>query len=118
MKKRLIAAALLLTLMLTLTACGGGGSLEGTWKFISGSQAAIDQKFNFANLTGTEITLIFKDGDLTRITKNASGESEEHFSYKVNGSKLEINGNASEFTIKENTLSLALDGTEQAFTRQ
>ena len=119
MKRKLFLAALLLALVLLLTACGGGGgSLDGTWKFISGSQAGIDQKFNLANLTGTEITLIFKDGDLTRITKNAAGETEEHLPYKVDGSKLEIDGVASEFSIKDNTLSLVVDGTALAFTRQ
>lgn len=118
MKKRLIASALLLVIVLTLTACGGGGGLEGTWKFISGSQADFDQKFNFANLTGTEVTLIFKNGELTKITKNASGENEEHLTYKVDGNKLEIDGVTSEFTIKDKTLTLMLEGTEQAFTRQ
>lgn len=51
MKKRILALVLAVLMMVSLAACGGSGSVEGTWSLdVSGSLGAQD----FSGLTGTK----------------------------------------------------------------
>ncbi|MCD8190139.1 MAG: DUF748 domain-containing protein [Clostridiales bacterium] len=111
MKRFLILCMVVLVSMLSLTACGGGSSLEGTWAWEDDSSIHII----FYN-GGT----LDDEGSLLRECFDSDGEliSWE----KLDSSNLKISSNWSEqyvigYSIQSGTLTLDLDYEELRFNK-
>lgn len=120
--KKLGLVSLLTVLVLLLAACGGGGSIEGTWKLTNVSGSGADDQFAQAmaliNSVGGSLTLSFQGGTMT-MKMEAMGQTESNTgSYKVEGDKLDMEGTSITFSVNGNTLTLTDGSTKMEFTRQ
>lgn len=107
MKKRISLVALLLTMVMLLVACGGGG-LEGKWKVTDGAafgmpaDAAMFMTFKGGKLTveaeyqGQKMSMELNyktEGDKITIEDNSSSNLNGEMTYKVDGNKLTLTSN-------------------------
>ena len=142
MKKMFSVVALLLTVVLLLSACGKDDSkdssskstgIEGIWKLTdvkSAGLSAEELKAARDMVTSGQMqeTFVFKSGKATMHIKNASYdppmEVEYKLSYTLNGNKLSMTEEGTNDTqsidcnLNGNTLELNMDGGILVFTRQ
>ena len=142
MKKLFSVVALLLTVVLLLSACGKDDSkdsssksagIEGTWKLTdvkSAGLSAEELKAARDMVTSGQMqeTFVFKSGKATMHIKNASYdppmETGYNLNYTLNGNKLSMTEEGTtdtqefEFKLNGDTLELSMDGGVEVFTRQ
>ena len=142
MKKMFSVVALLLTVVLLLSACGKddskdssskSGGIEGTWKLTdvkSAGLSAEELKAARDMVTSGQMqeTFVFKSGKATMHIKNASYdppmETGYNLNYTLNGNKLSMTEEGTsdtqtiDCTISGNTMELNMDGGILVFTRQ
>lgn len=120
MKKRAIGiVALLMAMLLLLTACGN--SIEGTWQYTGGSGDGAAY-FDVVKQLGGTITFTFKSGKLN-IKMEAMGESETiENTYTINGNKLTLSSDGStseaEFKVDGKKLTLTIEGSTLNFEKK
>ncbi len=115
MLKILALAAALITLVLTLAACGGGGSVTGTWRLesVSGRADADSLGATLKEMQewGGSAKLIFEQGGKGRLVVSMWGmENESPFDYSVKGDVVTISGSPLRFSVSGNTLTLKEGG--------
>ncbi|MBR6706534.1 MAG: hypothetical protein IKI84_07635 [Clostridia bacterium] len=113
--KCLALAATLITLVLTLAACGRGASVIGTWCLESvegtGSEGGFVSPLTELQEWGGSAELVFKEGGEGNLAVSLWGmENESPFDYSVKGDILTISGSPLRFSINNDTLSLMEDG--------
>ena len=109
MKKRRIAlAALLVSLALLLTACGG--SIEGTWKLVeikgTGIDSALISAVQMLESIGIEAKLTFQRGVLTLPLSVLGATQTYEKAYQLKGDKLIIEGEELTWQVHGDSLTL------------
>ena len=116
-KKGLCLTALLMALLILLTACGSD-SIIGTWKLTGvsgGDEAGMAAVF----LMGASVTVSFdSSGNCTTVMSFLGQSQSETQSYSVDGNKITIDGDAGEFTINGKVMTMTHDGTTMTFERK
>ena len=144
MKKLLTVIALLLAMVLLLSACGKDGdaksadggsksnSIEGTWKLTDVRGRMSDEELKQARTMIAEgkmaQTFIFQNGKATlKVSNNYTGEPDEmsySLNYTIKDNKLSMTEEGTtdtqefEFKLNGDTLELSMDGGVEVFTRQ
>lgn len=121
MKKTLGIAALLMAMLLLLTACGN--SIEGTWNYVDGTGEGAES-FSTYKALGANITFTFKSGKMT-IKMEIEGQSDSmENTYKIDGNKITIttegstDGTTGEFKVDGKKLTLTIEGSTLNFEKK
>ena len=121
--KKLALAAALITLALTLAACGSGASVAGTWMLESAEGSAGTEGFasTLKELQewGGSAELVFNEGGKGNLVVSMWGMTNESpFDYSVKGDVLTISGSPFRFSISGNTLTLKEGGVTVICTKR
>ena len=123
MKKRLAVIALLLAVVLLLTACGRKEiNIEGTWDVVDAksednAEAIAASMAQIKELGGT-LTLTFKDGKMT-LNMEVLGQSQTNeTTYEIRDGKLVTEGSTLEIRLDGDTLTLTEGNDSMTLKKQ
>ena len=118
MKKTVSIVSLLLAMLLLLTACGGGNSLEGTWELVDASEATgMKEPLQQAKEAGGSFLFTFKNGKMT-MKMEAKGQTQENeLDYEVKDGKL-VTSDGTSLNIKYDGNRVTLSEGENSITLQ
>ncbi|MCQ2559437.1 MAG: lipocalin family protein [Clostridia bacterium] len=120
MKKKIIALAAMISLILGLAACGNSdsSSLAGEWKLASIIQEGeITMYASDLSAFGVEMVLNLKEDGSGTMT--ITGQDDQELTWKASGNKVTLtaDGDAIDFTYKDNLLIGEMDGASMSFAK-
>ncbi len=119
MKKKIIALVAMMSLILGLAACGNSdsSSLAGEWKLASIQEGEMTMYASDLSAFGMEMVLTLKEDGSATMTM--TGQDAQELTWKASGNKVTLtaDGDAIDFTYKDNLLTGEMDEASMSFAK-